>query len=268
MYNSLKYIVKEYMSNIYRIFLIARYEVISDYRDSNLGILWSIINPLIQLGTYWFVFGFGIRSGKPVDGIEFFPWMVAGMIAWFFMSDCIRKTTTSISSKISILQKMKFPVSILPATVVVSQIFNHLVMIVIGMIIFTIQGYKPSIYNFRFLYYFFCSIAFLTSFGLVFSVLNMIAGDVKRGVNASMRMLMYITPILWTMENLPLPIQNIMKINPIYYIVEGYRKSFLYGSLGTIDVQSTIVFWTITIFLFLIGSNLMYKYRHKFIDLS
>lgn len=267
MYKSLKYIINEHLSNIYRIFSIARYEVISEYRDSNLGILWSILNPLIQLGTYWFVFGLGIRSGKPVDGIEFFPWMLAGMIAWFFVSDCMRKSTTSITKKMNILQKMKFPLSILPTTVIVSQMFNHLAMVIVSIVIFSINGYNPSIYNFRFIYYFFCSIAFLTSFGLVFSILNALAGDVKRAVDASMRMLMYLTPILWTMENLPLWIQNIMELNPIYYIVEGYRKSFVYGSSGVLDIHSTISFWVITLILFITGSYLMYKYKSKVVDM-
>jgi len=80
MIKSIRYVVSENISNIYRIFLIAKYEILAENRDSKLGILWNVLNPLIQISTYWFVFGIGIRSGKPVDGIEFLDWLLAGMV--------------------------------------------------------------------------------------------------------------------------------------------------------------------------------------------
>ena len=60
---SIIYVVNENIRNVYRILSISKYELLSDMRDSKLGIIWNILNPLIQVSTYWFVFGIGIRGG-------------------------------------------------------------------------------------------------------------------------------------------------------------------------------------------------------------
>ena len=113
----------------------------------------------------------------------------------------------------------------------------------------------------------FCAVSFCISFGLVFSVLNMMTRDVKKFVTSIMRMLFYVTPILWTMENLPGWIQFIMRCNPIYYLVEGYRVSLFASNGFSMSLTTTIIFWIINISLFLIGSILTYRNRYRFIDL-
>lgn len=268
MCKSISFVIKEHVTNIYRIMSIARYEIISENRDSNLGMLWSILNPLIYILTYWFVFGMGIRNNKPVDGIPYLHWMLAGLIVWFYMSSCIRKGTNAIQSKLNILEKIKFPVSILPATIVMSKMIEHIIMIILLYIFFITQGFKPDIRNLQIIYYLFCSVVFCISFGMVFSVLSILVKDIKKIIPSALRILMYITPILWTTENLTNGFQFIMKCNPIYYIVDGYRRS-LFSVYGyTIDILSTIIFWLITIGLFIVGCILMYKYRYKFIDIG
>ena len=77
---------------------------------------------------------------------------------------------------------------------------------------------------------------------------------------------MFVTPILWTMEKLPEKIQIIMKCNPIYYIVEGYRESLFTQNTMLDRGYETIVFWLIVTIFFMIGSTLMYKFKHKLID--
>lgn len=264
---SIKYVLSENFRNWYRTYSIAKYNILSDTRDSKLGILWNIINPLIQISTYWFVFGMGIRGGKPVDGVEFFNWMIVGMLVWFFISPCITNGVKCIHSKTNVITKMKFPISILPTTVVVKELFNHLFMFVIVYIILLIKGVKPNIYNFELIYYVFCAVAFTISLNMVTSVLNMFTRDVKKMVSASMRILMYLTPILWTMDKLPYPIQVLMKCNPLYYIVEGYRDSlFFYNGIAA-NLRGAIFFWIVVLSLFTIGSILIYKFKHKFIDL-
>lgn len=268
MMESIKYVIDEHRNNIYRIFSIAKYEIMSENRGTNLGALWSALNPLIYICTYWFVFGVGIRNNKPVDGVPFLHWLLCGLIVWFFMSNCIRKSTNAISSKINLLEKIKFPISILPTTIIVGQLFEHIIMLIIMYIFIIINGYTPNIYNIKIVYYLFSSIVFCISFGIVFSVLSILIKDIKKLIPSSMRLLMYVTPILWTMENLPIPLQHLMRWNPIYYIVEGYRES-IFGNAGfKLDLIPTLVFWCITVSLFIVGCKLMYKYKHKFVELG
>lgn len=265
---SMKYVIKEHLNNVYRIFSIARYEIVSENRESKLGPLWNILNPLILICTYWFVFGMGIRNNLPVQGIPYLHWMLVGMVVWFFMSGCIRRSTNSIQSKIGILEKIKFPVSILPATSILCEVFEHMVMAGIVYIFIILQGFEPSVQNFQVIYYFICALAFGLSFGLTFSVLSVLIKDIRKIIPSVLRILMFITPVLWTMDNLPDWAQTIMRLNPIYYVVEGYRSSIL--GLTTIGFKSleTVFFWSITGGLFITGCFLMNKYRSKFVDIG
>ena len=117
MLKSIKYVLKENFSNLFRIYSISKYELLSDIRDSRLGIFWNFANPLIQILTYYFVFGL-VMNRKDVDGIPFIQWMLAGMVVWFFINPCITQGANAIFSKTGVITKMKFPVSVLPATVV------------------------------------------------------------------------------------------------------------------------------------------------------
>ena len=267
MLDSIRYVLDQHKNNLYRIFSITRYDRISENRDSKLGALWNILSPLLQIGTYWFVFGMGLRGGNPINGIPYLHWMLAGIIPWFFLSDCLRNTTNAILSKTGVLEKINFPTSILITTTVLNAFITHVIMLLIMCTLFTLQGFSVSIINTKLLYYIFCGFFFSVSFGLVFSVLTMLLRDVKKLVNSSMRMLFYVTPVLWTTEKLPKTIQWLMKLNPLQYIVEGYRSS-LFPQLVSPEPAVSIAFWIITLVLFVLGCTLMYKNRLKFIDLA
>lgn len=266
MFKSVNYVVKENFSNLYRIYSIVKYEILAENRDSKLGMLWNVLNPMIQVFTYWFAFGLGIRGGADVDGINFFNWMIGGLVVWFFISPCITVGTNSIHKKNQVITKMKFPVSILPTTVVMKETFDHVCMLVIVYVILMFNGIKPSISNLQIFYYMICIIMFSISLSMITSVLNMFTRDVKKIIQALMRMLLYVTPILWTMEKMPLFLQSIMKLSPIYFIVNGYRNSLFYHKPLFYNISDHLIFWGIVLAMFLIGSKLMYEFRHKFID--
>ena len=82
-----------------------------------MGIFWNFANPLISnFNIFIFVFGL-VMNRKDVDGIPFIQWMLAGMVVWFFINPCITQGANAIFSKTGVITKMKFPVSVLPATV-------------------------------------------------------------------------------------------------------------------------------------------------------
>ncbi len=266
MFKGVRYVVRENANNLYRIYSIAKYELLADMRDSKLGMFWNFANPAIQVATYWFVFGF-VFNRDQVDGIDFLSWMLGGMVIWFFISPCITNGCNAIYQKINIITKMKFPVSILPATVVLKEAFNHVCLMIIVVVLFAINGHYPSWHWFGLLYYFVCSVLFSISLSLTTSVLNMLARDTRKLILACMRLLMYLTPILWDIKSLPHVFQVIMKVNPIYYLVCGYRDCFFYHEGIMFYWKQMIVFWGWTILLFWIGSAIMYKFRTKFMDL-
>jgi len=262
---SVKYVLNENLNNVFRIYSIAKYEVLADMRDSKLGLFWNFANPVIQCLTYWFVFGL-VLNRKSVDGITYIWWMLGGMVCWFFISPCITAGCNAIFSKINIITKMKFPVSVLPATVIFSKLFDHFCLMLILTVLLCIGGYYPSWHWFGLVYYCFCAIVFSISLAMTTSVLNMLARDVRKLILAIMRLLLYMTPILWNIHRLPSWLQRIMLSNPIYYVVQGYRDCFFYHKGIMFYKYSMVCFWVATILLFLLGSGIMYKFKSKFVD--
>jgi len=265
-YNSLQYVIKEHISNSYRISTIVKYELMAEYRDSKLGIWWAIIHPSIQILAYWFAFGLGIRGGAAVNEIPYINWMLAGIIPWFFISDTILSGTNAIYRRIGMISKMKFPISILPTTEVLKALWIHLITLLLGFCFMILNQNSLSFLNLNVIYYLICTVLLAISFSFVSSVLNMLTRDVKKGITASMRLLLYVTPVLWTMDKLPMGIQQLMKLNPFYYIIQGYRGSLLSRPDLLPSVGEGMIFFMIVILLFVTGSFLMYKFQRKFID--
>ena len=116
-------------------------------------------NPAIQVLTYWFVFGI-VFNRKAVDDIPYIVWMLGGMVVWFFISPCITDGCNAVFRKTDVITKMKFPVSILPMTVILQKLFDHFCLMVIAVVIFAVNGYFPDLYWFGLIYYMLCAILF------------------------------------------------------------------------------------------------------------
>ena len=134
MFKSISYVIKENCSNFYRIFCIAKYELLSDMRDSKFGIFWNFASPAIQVFTYWLVFGIAWgRKAQTYKGItvEYLPWLVVAFSVWWYIRPCIVDGCSAVFSKTNVITRMKFPVSVLPATICLRELFNHFVMLII-----------------------------------------------------------------------------------------------------------------------------------------
>lgn len=271
MFTSIKYVLGENFQNLYRIYCIAKYELLADMRDSKFGIFWNFASPAIQVLTYWLIFGIAWNR-KPVGDIEYLPWLVAGYAPWWFIQPCIQNGCSAVFSKTSVITKMKFPVSVLPATICAKEFFNHGCMLLITFVTILLCGYRPNIYWLGLIYYALCAFAFVESVSLILSVLTMMWRDVRKLVTSLMRMLMYFSPVIWEghfSDSVPghTILNLIIKLNPIYYIVNGYRDCIFYDKPFWRHPALTLYFWLAVIVLFVLGCMLMYKFKRKFIDM-
>jgi teichoic acid transport system permease protein len=264
---SLFQITKENLTNLHLIFRLSIFELKSTNSNNYLGMLWEIINPMILISIYWFVFGFGIRGGKDVNGIEYLPWMLSGISVWFFISHSLMQGSKSVYSRINIISKMNFPMSVIPSFVIASRLYHHILLVVVIMVILLTFGFTPSWYTLQLPYFMVANLILLITISLITSTLATIVRDVQMIVQAVVRVLLYLTPILWTVEKLPEPVQMFMKINPFYYIVEGYRSSLLGTDWYFIsNFQYTLFFWAMVLVLLMAGSALHLKFKDRFVD--
>jgi teichoic acid transport system permease protein len=177
---------------------------------------------MIQIAIYWFVFGFIILN----RGDDFLPWLMAGIVVWFFVNPAITQTSKSVYSRMNMVSKMSFPMSVIPSYVIFAKLYQHLMLLGVIIILLGFTGYLPTLYILQLPYYVAATVLLLFSLGLITSTLSTIIRDVHNIIVSLMKVMFYLTPILWVMDAKEHPtIVNIMKLNPLYYIVDGYRAS-------------------------------------------
>lgn len=259
-------IIKEQAVNIHLIMRLAQFEIKSSYQLHYLGVVWQLLNPATRIFVYWLVFGLGIRGGEPVGDVPFFIWLILGLIPWLFISPAIIQGSNSIFSKINLVSKMKFPISIMPSVAIATNGFNFIVLLVLlgGLLVF--YGINPGYYLLQLPYYLAGLFIFLFSITLLFSTISAIFRDFQSLIQSLMRMMIFVLPILWDVSSLPDQWLNILKLNPFFYLIEGFRDTFLGRGWFHEDLAYTIYFWAVTHFILFIGSILHMKFRNRFVD--
>ncbi|OAS88215.1 MULTISPECIES: ABC transporter permease [Metabacillus] len=259
-------VIKEQFSNMHLIFRLAAYETKSKNQMNYLGVLWQILNPVLQVAIYWFVFGLGIRQGTPVGDTPFFVWFLIGLIPWFFISPSIVQGSNSVYAKINVVSKMKFPVSVLPTITIVSNAFNFIIMMLVLGAILVLYQIQPGLYMIQLPYFLISLFIFLFAFTLLCSTISIIIRDFQVAIQSVMRIMFFLLPVLWDTNRLDPLYQTILKINPVYYIIEGFRDTLLGRKWFFEDLNYTIYFWSITFLILIIGASIHVKFRDKFVD--
>ena len=228
--------------------------------------MWQFITPLFQIFVYWLVFGLGIRGGQPVEDVPFILWLLMGLIPWFLIAPSITQGSNSVHQKIGLVSKMKFPVSLLPTISIVGNSRNFIIMMAVFMVILIIYGISFSLYFLQLFYFIFCLYVFLFAFSILSSTIAVIVRDYQAMLQSIMRMLFFLTPILWDITTAPGWLATLLKLNPFYYVIDGIRASFL-GTYWFFEQPIMFFyFWALTFAVLYIGSKLHVRFRKDFVD--
>ena len=225
---TLKKIIKEHLEYKNQILKLAKADLQKTYRGAALGWAWAIIKPAVTIFVYWFAFTIGLRAGKDVNGYPYFLWLISGVIPWFYMSEMITGGTDCIRRYSYLVTKMKFPVSTIPTFVNISKFIIHLMLIYITIVIFRIFGYTPDIYLLQIPFYMLLTFIFFNVWGLFSAPLAVISKDYSNLVKSFITAVFWLSGIMWnpaTVRNRIL--KKILKLNPVTYLVTGYRNCFI-----------------------------------------
>lgn len=236
------------------------------YNGSLLGVVWGIIQPVVTILIYWLVFQYGLRSGERPDGMPYVFYMVAGAIPWFYFSEAWGSITSSFLDYSYLVKKLNFDIRMIPLVKLGSALLVHIVFCLVGMVVLNIGGYYISVYYFQIIYYMFATSVFALALGLITSALAVYIRDVIQIVGIIMQIGFWANPICWGSEILPEKIAWIFKLNPMYYCVEGYRKSLLYKTSFWTEPEYTLYFWILMAVLLALGCYIFRKLRPYFAD--
>ena len=165
-----------------------------------------------------------------------------------------------------LVKKVVFRVSLLPIVQICSALVVSMFFHVVLFLMFAVYGYPPSIYNLQVFYYLFALICLVFGLSLITSSLVIFLKDIGQLVGMLLQFLFWGTPIFWSLSMIPSGYQWFFKMNPLYYIIEGYRRSFIshewFWTLG----WTTIGFWLVTIVVVLAGAAVFHRLRPHFAD--
>ncbi|MFB5763786.1 ABC transporter permease [Paenibacillus medicaginis] len=235
------------------------------YLGSYLGILWAIIQPAITILIFWFIFQVGFKS-LPIENYPFILWLVAGMIPWFFFADALMNATNSIVGNIFLVKNVVFRVSLLPIVKIISPLIIHLFFVIVMVVMFWSYGFPPNIYFLQIFYYLFAMSVFILAISWITSALVIFLKDVGQILAMFLQFGYWITPILWSLNMIPSKYEMLIKLNPMYYIIEGYRYSLIFRSWFWQYPRMTLYFWGVTICLLLLGAFVFKRLRPHFAD--
>ncbi|SFD56831.1 ABC transporter permease [Sharpea azabuensis] len=204
------------------------------YKASVLGVLWSFINPLLQVAVYAIVFPYILGASQQ----NYIVYLVTGIIPWTFFQMAVIQGTTTIKGNAGIIKKVYFPREILPLSVVLSGLINFFIscIIILGFCIFFGVGISWHIIFVPFIALIEAVLAL--GLGLALGAINAYVQDTEYIVNFLLTMAFYGSPIVYQLSQFSNAglLAKIINLNPMTKIINAYREVFLYhhvpGILG------------------------------------
>lgn len=235
-------------------------EIRGKYKNSFLGVLWSFLNPLLQIIVYAVVFQLILKN--PQENYAVF--ICCGLIPWTFFSSAISRSAFTLVENGNILKKVYFPREILPISIVTSEMVNFLIssIIILGFVIFGGVGISK--------YIIFYPIVLLTQYlllitiSLIISSISVYVRDLQHLIGVALQLLFYAAPIVYSPNTIPEQFQWILTWNPMAYIINGYRDIFYYQTMP--DIGALICLIGISLVLCVIGYVIFNKLQKGFAE--
>jgi lipopolysaccharide transport system permease protein/teichoic acid transport system permease protein len=229
------------------------------------GIAWSVIHPLLLILVFWFVFSIGFKIHVKGD-IPFIVVFCCGLIPWVTFSESLMASTNAITGNPYLSTKTVFPTEILPVVHLVASLITHAIMLLILLVILFLCDISFSFWNFQFLYYFLGLLVFCLGLSWFFAAVNVFYRDIGHMLSVILNIWFWMTPIVWDIEMLPAKYHYIIQLNPMYYVVSGYKSAFIFHFPFWQRYAVGIYFWAICVFSFVAGGIVFKKLRPEFAE--
>ncbi len=262
---------KELWNNRRLIWKLSKNDFKTRYAGSYLGIIWAFVQPVITILVYWLVFekGFGAKAEmfKSGVGVPFVVYLTSGLVPWFYFSEAVTQSTNALLEYNYLVKKVVFKISILPLIKVIAACFIHAFFVMVLLGIYFIYGYGFSPYLFQLVYYSFCMFILVLALSYTLCSVVVFFRDLSQIVSIALQIGMWATPIMWSMTRVEGTVfETLFKLNPLYYIVNGYRQSLFGQTWFFEEWRLTLYFWGVTILLFAFGTVIFKRLKPHFAD--
>ena len=249
------------------IWKLAKNDFRKRYAGSSMGALWALAQPVVTVAMYYIVFDKLMGGGgRGVEDVPFVLFLTAGLVPWFYFNEALNNGTNALREYDYLVKKVVFKISILPIIKVIAATFIHVFFVAVLLIVAALYGYYPTVYTTQILYYSACLFVFVLALCYATCAVVVFFKDLTQIIGIALQIGIWATPILWNIDSAPGEWVVVLKLNPLVYIVNGYRSAIYERSWFFEDFFSTMYFWIVTVVLFGIGVAVFKRLKPHFAD--
>jgi lipopolysaccharide transport system permease protein len=249
------------------VMLFVRRDFVSVYKQTILGPLWYLIQPVLT--TLMFTVIFGQIASLPTDDLPQFLFYLSGTVIWTYFADCLNKTSNTFVQNANLFGKVYFPRLAVPVSILISNMitfFIQLALFVLFVLFFMLSGsdIRPNAWIF-FLPVLMLMMAGLgLGFGIIISSLTTKYRDLRFLVTFGVQLMMYATPVIYPVSSVPERFQPLILANPVTPIVETFRYAFL--GAGTVNLWHLLYSFVFMLVVVSMGTVLFNRVEQTFMD--
>jgi teichoic acid transport system permease protein len=270
MFSEFVQLIKDHFLWRNQIIKLAGSDLRKTYSGSALGWSWALIRPSVTIFVFWFAFSVGLRVKLGPEGFSFFQWLLAGMIAWFYVSDIWAGGADAMRKYRYLITKMKFPVPTIPTFVSLAKIFIHIMLFLVVLVIFAFGGHYPDVYYLQLPVLVLLMFLMGTGWAFFASVMASMSKDFLNLVKTFSQAIFWLSGIMWDPKAPELIhiewLQNILLFNPVTFVVTAYRDSLIYKIWIFEEPLPLVIFLTETVLIWCLALWVYKKAKHELPD--
>ena len=249
------------------VMLFVRRDFVAVYKQTILGPLWFLIQPLLTTLTFTVIFG--NIAKLPTDGLPQFLFYMSGTVIWTYFSDCLTNTSNTFVNNSNLFGKVYFPRLAVPVAILISSLITFAIQFALFLVFvgfFALRG-TPLHPNAWIL---FTPVLLLMmaglglGFGIIISSLTTKYRDLRFLVQFGVQLLMYATPVIYPVSSIPARYQTLIAANPMTPIVETFRYAFL--GAGTVNPPDLLYSFGFMVVIVIIGTIIFNRVEATFMD--
>lgn len=256
-----------YYKQRYLLGVFVLHDLKSRFKGSVMGIYWSVVNPLLMILIYTFVFSEILKIEFHTGGgnINFALYLVCGLLPWLAVSESLQRATLSIVDNGCLVRKPHFPASLLPIHIVLSSLITEVIglALLIGLVFFSGQG--VGWYSLALPVIILPQLLFTLGLAWLLGSLQVLFKDVSPLISSFLLLWMFMTPIFYPSTSFPDSLQFLMVINPMAHIVDIYRVLIMVNEWPL--TGSLVIAYVSAIVTFIAGYAIFARLQPKFSDL-
>ncbi|MBM3124022.1 MAG: ABC transporter permease [Chloroflexi bacterium] len=250
------------------VMLFVRRDFVAVYKQTILGPLWYLIQPLLTTITFTFIFGNIARL--PTDGLPQFLFYMSGTVVWSYFAACLTKTSETFVQNANLFGKVYFPRMAVPVSILISNLITFVVQFALFLLFVGYFSLGGTAIQVNWIWIALSPLLILMmaglglGFGIIISSLTTKYRDLRFLVQFGVQLLMYATPVIYPVSSIPERFQWIILANPMTPIVEAFRYAFL--GAGTVNTSLLLYSFGFMLVVVILGSIIFNRVERTFMD--